>query len=274
MGCGSSSLAPQPDEGRPVPPGAQPQAAKLPLELPASSSAAETVPRASSSTGSRGDTAEKQPGEPPPEEQRQRRTRVLVLGAGDVGKTTLLRQMQLLFQSSHYAEDNRSVFVGTIRACLLEIVRDIVCGMRRLEIDFDEADTIECAIRLREAAMEPAAHAAGSERHVADIVRLRADGGVRRALERSLELHLAESSRYFLEAAERLFAPDYQPNDIDLLRLRVRSTGVTRFQVESFHCVLSAPLRAVNDCRCTADCADCAHSTPLTACRSTLTRCL
>ena len=138
--------------------------------------------------------------------------------------------MQLLFRSSHYAQDNRSVFVGTVRACLLEIMREIVSGMRRHEIKFDGPETIECVMRLREAAMATPAHAAGGEL-AADIAKLRADSGVQRALERSRELHLAESSRYFLDASERLFAPDYQPDDNDLLQLRLRTTGVTRFQV-------------------------------------------
>lgn len=63
---------------------------------------------------------------------------------------------------------------------------------------------------------------------VADAVRgLWRDPGVREAVSRSREFQLNDSAVYYFNAIDRMAAPGYMPTDQDILRSRVKTTGIT-----------------------------------------------
>jgi len=59
------------------------------------------------------------------------------------------------------------------------------------------------------------------------------DPGILTCFERSREYQLNDSAKYYFEAIDRISSPDYSPNDQDVLRSRVKTTGITetKFQV-------------------------------------------
>lgn len=63
---------------------------------------------------------------------------------------------------------------------------------------------------------------------VADAVRgLWRDPGVREAVRRSREFQLNDSAVYYFNSIDRMAAPNYLPTDQDILRSRVKTTGIT-----------------------------------------------
>lgn len=52
------------------------------------------------------------------------------------------------------------------------------------------------------------------------------DSGVQQCFERANEYGLNDSASYFLEALDRISLPDYIPSEQDVLRTRVRTTGI------------------------------------------------
>ena len=63
---------------------------------------------------------------------------------------------------------------------------------------------------------------------VADAVRgLWRDPGVREAVSRSREFQLNDSAVYYFNSIDRMAAPNYLPTDQDILRSRVKTTGIT-----------------------------------------------
>ena len=65
-------------------------------------------------------------------------------------------------------------------------------------------------------------------RDVADAVRgLWRDPGVREAVRRSREFQLNDSAVYYFNSIDRMAAPGYLPTDQDILRSRVKTTGIT-----------------------------------------------
>ena len=65
-------------------------------------------------------------------------------------------------------------------------------------------------------------------RDVVDAVRgLWRDSGVREAVRRSREFQLNDSAVYYFNAMDRMAAPGYLPTDQDILRSRVKTTGIT-----------------------------------------------
>ena len=63
---------------------------------------------------------------------------------------------------------------------------------------------------------------------VADAIRgLWQDQGVQETVSRSREFQLNDSATYYFNMIDRMAAPDYMPTDQDILRSRVKTTGIT-----------------------------------------------
>merc|ERR1719443_1580487 len=60
------------------------------------------------------------------------------------------------------------------------------------------------------------------------------DAGVEEAIERAAEYQLNDSTRYFWERSDEILKPDYMPTAQDVLRARVRTTGIVQqnFQIK------------------------------------------
>ncbi|KAJ7253182.1 hypothetical protein C8J57DRAFT_630408 [Mycena rebaudengoi] len=81
-------------------------------------------------------------------------------------------------------------------------------------------------------------------RDVADAVRgLWRDPGVKEAVCRSREFQLNDSAVYYFSSIERMASNDYLPTDQDILRSRVKTTGITettfKVRFRLFHSLLS-----------------------------------
>jgi len=59
------------------------------------------------------------------------------------------------------------------------------------------------------------------------VMALWADPGVQECFGRSREYQLNDSAQYYFEAVDRIGQPDYLPTDQDVLRSRVKTTGIT-----------------------------------------------
>ena len=156
--------------------------------------------------------------------------RVLLLGAGDCGKSTLFRQLQLLYGGTAAAK-NSYVLAGAVRSHLFHTLREATQGMARLGIEFAEPQNIARAQTLLDVAKVDDATVRGLDD---DVAAVGADAGLRDVLKRGAAVHLPESAAYFLDAASRILAPGYVPTGDDVLRMRVRTRGVALAQISAF----------------------------------------
>lgn len=63
---------------------------------------------------------------------------------------------------------------------------------------------------------------------VGDAIRaLWRDGGIKEAVRRSREFQLNDSAVYYFNSIDRMATPSYLPTDQDILRSRVKTTGIT-----------------------------------------------
>lgn len=63
------------------------------------------------------------------------------------------------------------------------------------------------------------------------LVALWSDPTTKACVSKSREFQLNDSASYYFDAAERIGAQDYVPTDQDILRSRVKSTGITEVQL-------------------------------------------
>ncbi|KAL9938651.1 hypothetical protein V8E36_002370 [Tilletia maclaganii] len=161
--------------------------------------------------------------------------KMLLLGAGESGKSTILKQMKLINHGS-YSDEERLSYKDIIFSNTLQSMRVILDAMDNLDIPLaDGTNARRAEIILSLPAQIEADH---MPRHIAEaIYGLWKDEGVQACFQRSREYQLNDSAKYYFDSIERMADPNYIPTDQDVLRSRVKTTGITEthFQIGELH---------------------------------------
>ncbi|KAH0551029.1 hypothetical protein GP486_007614 [Trichoglossum hirsutum] len=132
------------------------------------------------------------------ERKRAKEIKLLLLGAGESGKSTILKQMRLLYASG-FSKNEREDYRCIIFSNILNAFKVLTYAMEQLEITFDDKEN---EVPSRQHLDAPA----GWGNRIAT--------GMRRL------------TRPFSDI-DRLFEKDYVPTDQDILRCRLKTTGIT-----------------------------------------------
>jgi GTPase SAR1 family protein len=153
--------------------------------------------------------------------------KILLLGAGESGKSTIAKQMKIIHKSGFSAEE-RASYKSIVYNNVVKAMRDILKGAEILEISIENK---EAATRLLGGGEE---YFSGplSDDIASDIKLLWKDSGVQEAYKRSAEYQLIDSAHYYFENIERLAAPDYVPSVDDVLRSRAKTTGIIEIEFD------------------------------------------
>jgi len=150
--------------------------------------------------------------------------KVLLLGSGDSGKSTILKQMRLIhrlpFDAREIEHYRQLVFNNLTRGmqALLESMDDMEIKLSEELQEYIEM--IENAPDLRDGEPFPMTF-------YDPLKTLWADENVQKAWERGNEAALPENLVYFFSDIDRLFDPLYQPHEQDIVHCRARTIGIT-----------------------------------------------
>ncbi|XP_065359956.1 G protein alpha i subunit [Calliphora vicina] len=161
--------------------------------------------------------------------------KLLLLGAGESGKSTIVKQMKIIHESGYSQEEceeyRRVVYSNTIQS-LMAIIR----AMGHLKIDFADPSKTEIARQFF-------TYASAAEEGILlpELVllmkKLWSDAGVQQSFSRSREYQLNDSAAYYLNSLDRISQPNYVPTQQDVLRTRVKTTGIveTHFKCKGLY---------------------------------------
>ncbi|KAJ2161946.1 guanine nucleotide-binding protein subunit alpha [Coemansia sp. RSA 552] len=150
--------------------------------------------------------------------------KMLLLGAGESGKSTIIKQMKLIHDGG-YSQEERESFREVIFSNTIQSMRVLLEAMDTLHIALERAEYQVHADVIMEMPNQIEAESLPSE--VADAVRvLWEDGGVRECFRRSNEFQLNDSASYYFDSIGRICQEGYLPTDQDVLRSRVKTTGI------------------------------------------------
>ncbi|XP_037811979.1 guanine nucleotide-binding protein subunit alpha homolog [Lucilia sericata] len=160
----------------------------------------------------------------------RRQVKLLLLGAGESGKSTFLKQMRIIhgvnFEPELIKEYQRVIYQNVIRGMQVLIDAreklDIPWGNNDRDKDANETKLMECSTLEAEKFVQ----------YAAIIRRLWQDRGIRRAYERRREFQISDSVNYFLDEIDRLAMNDYTPTHKDILHCRKATKGVYEFSVK------------------------------------------
>lgn len=164
----------------------------------------------------------------------EKTVKILVLGAGESGKSTLVKQMKII-HGDGYSDDELKDF----RVSILENIRDSISNisnaMSTLEIAYENEENAKLAELFSDQDVSTIVEIEDFTPEMAEAAsKLWADAGIQAAYARRNEFHLVDSCGYFLEDLARITKEGYQPSQDDALRVRVRTTGIleTKFRLE------------------------------------------
>ncbi|XP_072306204.1 guanine nucleotide-binding protein G(i) subunit alpha [Eucyclogobius newberryi] len=157
-------------------------------------------------------------------EKSSREVKLLLLGAGESGKSTIVKQMKIIHEDG-YSEEECKQYKVVVYSNTIQSIMAIIRAMGRLKIDFGDpsrADDARQLFTLASSAEEGVMSAELSR----VIRRLWTDEGVQACFDRSREYQLNDSAAYYLNDLERICEAGYVPTQQDVLRTRVKTTGI------------------------------------------------
>jgi len=155
--------------------------------------------------------------------------KLLLLGAGESGKSTIAKQMKIIHLNG-FSQEERQGFKSIIFSNVVGSMRVLIEATEKLHIQIS-SENQSIATRV----MEEEYFTGDLTPHIAnDIKTLWIDAGIRQAFSRSAEFQLNDSAEYYFNDIDRIIPVDFVPTIQDILRSRAKTTGIieTEFTVQ------------------------------------------
>lgn len=160
-------------------------------------------------------------------EDQQKIFKLLLLGAGESGKSTLFKQIQTIYGDELSSED--------LKSCKNFVYQNVVQAMHDLAIH-----TEDCEVQVKPengGAQEfyRTVNTDGfefSDEHYTYAKQLWSDPAIQAVWQCRELFHIPPSAEHFFQRLEIIKDPKYVPSHEDYLRIRVRTTGIVQKQFE------------------------------------------
>ncbi|XP_028314957.1 guanine nucleotide-binding protein subunit alpha-12a [Gouania willdenowi] len=158
----------------------------------------------------------------------RRLVKILLLGAGESGKSTFLKQMRII-NGQEFDQKALLDFRDTIYENILKGMRVLVDARDKLGISWQSCGNEKQGMlvmswegRVGASGVEPSEF----QLYVSALSALWADAGIQEAYARRSEFQLSESVKYFLDNLDRIGQLNYNPSKQDILFARKATKGI------------------------------------------------
>ncbi|XP_049820225.1 guanine nucleotide-binding protein G(q) subunit alpha isoform X3 [Aethina tumida] len=156
----------------------------------------------------------------------RRELKLLLLGTGESGKSTFIKQMRIIHGAGYSDEDKRG-FIKLVYQNIFMAMQSMIKGMELLKIQYCASSSPEKAELIKSIDYETVT--TFESPYVDAIKDLWNDDGIQECYDRRREYQLTDSAKYYLSDLERIRAPDYLPTEQDILRARAPTTGIIEY---------------------------------------------
>lgn len=161
----------------------------------------------------------------------RKKVKILLLGAGESGKTTFLKQMRIIHGKDYNTED----LIGyrpIIHSNVMKGMKVLVDARRKLKIPWEDP---ECQVYgdILLNFQPPPGGIIDTDLFLENcdgIKKLWNDSGIQEAYKRRNEFQLGDSTSYFLNNLEKIGKRDFLPSKQDMLHSRKATKGIQEYE--------------------------------------------
>ncbi|KAM4808647.1 guanine nucleotide-binding protein subunit alpha-15 [Rhinophrynus dorsalis] len=160
--------------------------------------------------------------------------KLLLLGTGESGKSTFIKQMRII-HGSGFSDEDRRIYARLVHQNIVTCAQSLVGAMETLGVPYFRPENKINGTLI--SSLDAYKVQKIEKPHVEAIRKLWNDDGIRHCYDRRREFQLLDSTNYYLSNLERLTQDWYQPTDEDILRIRMPTTGINEysFSVENIN---------------------------------------
>ncbi|XP_055730969.1 guanine nucleotide-binding protein G(q) subunit alpha-like isoform X2 [Salvelinus fontinalis] len=154
-----------------------------------------------------------------------REFKLLLLGTGESGKSTFIKQMRII-HGTGYSEDDKRGFTKLVYQNIFTAMQTMVHAMETLQIPYKCEGNQGHANIVIEVDVEKITF---TNPYIDAIKSLWNDPGIQECYDRKREYQLSDSAKYYLNSLDRIAESSYVPTQQDVLRVRVPTTGIIEY---------------------------------------------
>lgn len=150
--------------------------------------------------------------------------KVLLLGTGESGKSTIFKQMQIIYEKG-FTNTEVSTYKYVLRRNLVESMQSLIRGCMKFKDVYEHENSAASA----EFILKLDILSAGFwNPEILDHLRLlwESEAAIQRTFARANEIQVLDSAEYLFTNANRLSSETYEPSQEDILRCRMRTSGI------------------------------------------------
>ncbi|XP_020558389.1 guanine nucleotide-binding protein G(q) subunit alpha isoform X1 [Oryzias latipes] len=166
----------------------------------------------------------------------RRELKLLLLGTGESGKSTFIKQMRIIHGSGYTEEDKRG-FTKLVYQNIFTSMQAMIHAAENLNIPYKYEENKNNALLVRDVDVEMISRF--EQPYIKAIRMLWSDPGIMEAYDRRREYQLSDSTKYYLSCFERIASHGYVPTLQDVLRVRVPTTGIIEYPFDLENIIFS-----------------------------------
>ncbi|XP_013108599.1 guanine nucleotide-binding protein subunit alpha-11-like [Stomoxys calcitrans] len=155
--------------------------------------------------------------------------KVLLLGTGESGKSTFIRQMRIIYDEG-YSEEERDGYKVLILGTILKSMEALVKAMDNLQISYEHKYNLRNAQLITNVKIDDFLNA--TDMYASALKDLWNDAGVQHCFQRRREYHIADSIKYYVSHTDRIADANYVPSNDDILHMRAPTTGLVEYKIK------------------------------------------
>ncbi|KAJ2904384.1 Guanine nucleotide-binding protein alpha-3 subunit [Zalerion maritima] len=162
----------------------------------------------------------------------RRECKILLLGSGESGKSTIVKQMKII-NLKGYSDEELFNYRPTIFKNLIECAKAVITAMENFDIVPTNTENKTYSEFLLTYHVDSHSQTKIDPNVGVAVQSIWTDPSIKQLMERQTEFYLMDSAEYFFQEVMRICSPEYLPNEMDVLRARTKTTGIyeTRFQM-------------------------------------------
>jgi len=149
--------------------------------------------------------------------------RLLLLGPGESGKSTVFKQMKILQDEGGFTNEEKLSFRDQIYNNCVSQMRTMIEAAITIRHPLSKKESITYAQKI----IKITSNVTWTKELGEMIKHLWSDPGIQEIYKKQgLMYQLNDTTQYFMEQIDRINRADFIPNEEDVLRVRIRSTGI------------------------------------------------